>query len=88
MSVGATSSKALRDAAHELNNLCSTILGFATLAGETDPPGSATTAYLNEIKLATEGVADIARQLRALSQELASVPQRQSAADRSSHQGH
>ena len=71
MSTSALPSKTLREASHELNNLCSTILGFATLAGETDPHGSATTAYLNEIKLATEGVADIARQLRALSQELA-----------------
>jgi len=64
-----TPTKTLRDAAHELNNLCSTILGFATLAEETDPQDVATTtAYLTEIKLATEGVATIARQLRALSE--------------------
>jgi len=61
--------KALRDAAHELNNLCSTILGFATLAEEMDLQNSAAVAYLNEIKLATESVAAIARQLRALSEE-------------------
>ena len=64
-----TSTDTLRDAAHELNNLCSTILGFATLAEEMDPQhAAATTAYLTEIKLATEGVAAIARQLRALSE--------------------
>ena len=59
----------LREAAHELNNLCSTILGFATLAEETDPQNSATAAYLTEIKLATESVAEIAKRLRALSEE-------------------
>ena len=66
----ATSSRMLRDAAHELNNLCSTILGFATLAEETDPQNSSIAGYLNEIKLSTEGVAAIARRLRELSMEL------------------
>jgi len=65
-----TPSRMLRDAAHELNNLCSTILGFATLAEEMDPKNSASVAYLREIKLSTEGVANIARQLHELSQEL------------------
>jgi signal transduction histidine kinase len=60
----------LRDAAHELNNLCSTILGFATLAEEIDPQNSTIAAYLCEIKLSTEAVAAVARQLRELSQEL------------------
>jgi signal transduction histidine kinase len=66
----ATPSRMLRDAAHELNNLCSTILGFATLAEEMDPQHSAIVAYLREIKLSTESVANIARQLRELSEEL------------------
>ena len=66
----ATPSRMLRDAAHELNNLCSTILGFATLAEEMDPQNSTITGYLVEIKLSTEGVAAIARRLRELSQEL------------------
>ena len=66
----ATPSRMLRDAAHELNNLCSTILGFATLAQEIDPQNSAIGAYLTEIKLSTEGVAAIASRLRDLSQEL------------------
>jgi signal transduction histidine kinase len=70
MMTDATPSRALRDAAHELNNLCSTILGFATLAEETDQENSAIAAYLNEIKLSTEGVAAIASRLRELSQEL------------------
>ena len=59
----------LREAAHELNNLCSTILGFATLAEEMDLQNSAAVAYLNEIKLATESVAAVARRLRELSEE-------------------
>jgi signal transduction histidine kinase len=66
----ATASLMLRDAAHELNNLCSTILGFATLAEEMDRENSAIAAYLTEIKLSTESVAAIARRLRELSQEL------------------
>ena len=65
-----TPSMMLRDAAHELNNLCSTILGFATLAEEMDARDSALAAYLTEIKLSTESVAAIARRLRELSMEL------------------
>jgi signal transduction histidine kinase len=63
-------SRVLRDAAHELNNLCSTILGFATLAEEMDEPNSSMAGYLKEIKLSTQGVAAIASRLRELSQEL------------------
>jgi signal transduction histidine kinase len=59
----------LREAAHELNNLCATILGFASL-GEEIEKNSAVGAYLVEIRLATEDVAEIARQLRELSQTL------------------
>ena len=61
--------KALREAVHELNNLCATILCFASL-GEELEQNSAIKAYLAEIRLATEGVAGVARQLRELSQEL------------------
>jgi signal transduction histidine kinase len=68
--IGALPAKTLREAAHELNNLCSTILGFATLAGETDSRSVDATGYLNEIKHATEAVAAIARQLRDLSEGL------------------
>ena len=70
MNAGETPSKTLREAAHDLNNLCSTILGFAALAEEADPQNSAATAYLTEIRLSTEAIAAIASQLRALSQEL------------------
>jgi len=66
----ATPSRRLRDAAHELNNLCSTILGFATLAEEMDQENSAIVAYLTEIRLATDGVAATARRLRELSLEM------------------
>jgi signal transduction histidine kinase len=62
--------KTLRDAVHELNNLCSTILGFASLAEGLEPQHSALAAYLAEIRVAAEGVATTARELRALSQEL------------------
>lgn len=70
MTTGATPGKALREAAHELNNLCATILGFAKLAEEMEPENSAITAYLTEICLAAEGVAATARQLRTLSDHL------------------
>jgi signal transduction histidine kinase len=69
MTTGVTPATALRDAAHELNNLCATILGFASL-GEQAGQGSAVGAYLTEIRLAAEGAAAIARQLRELSQKL------------------
>ena len=71
MTTNATPAITLREAAHELNNLCSTILGFASLAEESDARNGVTTAYLNEIRLSTEAIAAIAVQLRALSQELA-----------------
>ena len=63
--------KTLKDAAHELNNLCSTILGFATLAEEMDAHNTGAAAYLTEIRHATEGVAAIAKRLRALSDDRA-----------------
>ena len=70
MTIGATPAKTLRDAAHELNNLCATILGFASLAEELESKQSAIAAYLIEIRLATEGVAATASRLRDLSMEL------------------
>jgi signal transduction histidine kinase len=69
MTIGTAPAKVLREATHELNNLCATILGFASL-GEDLEQNSAVKAYLTEIRLATEGVAAVARQLRELSQEL------------------
>ena len=72
MSTGGTPSTTLREAAHDLNNLCSTIIGFAALAEELDEQNSVLTAYLTEIRLSTEAIATIASQLRALSQELSS----------------
>jgi signal transduction histidine kinase len=69
MTKDAARAKTLRDAAHELNNLCATILGFASL-GEELEQNSAVAAYLTEIRLATDGVAAIARELRELSQQL------------------
>ena len=65
-----TPAKVLRDAAHELNNLCATIIGFAALAEESDQKNLAVTTYFAEIRLSTEAVAAVARQLRTLSEEL------------------
>jgi signal transduction histidine kinase len=76
-----TPANTLRDAAHELNNLCATILGFASLAEEVDQ-NSAVGAYLIEIRLAAESVATIARQLRDLSQKLETPGDRRETADR------
>ena len=70
MTNDAAPAKTLRDAAHDLNNLCATILGFATLAEELESQNSAIAAYLREILLATEGVVATARRLRELSVEL------------------
>lgn len=69
MTKDAAAAKTLRDTAHELNNLCATILGFASL-GEELERSSGVGAYLAEIRLATDGVAAIARQLRDLSEQL------------------
>ena len=70
MSTSAPPAKALRDAAHDLNNLCSTIIGFAALAEEMDQQSTEIKAYLTEIRLSADAVAAIARQLGTLSQEL------------------
>lgn len=70
MTAGGTPPTTLREAAHDLNNLCSTIIGFAALAEELDEQNSVLTAYLTEIRLSTEAIAAIASQLHALSQEL------------------
>jgi signal transduction histidine kinase len=69
MTTGTAPSKVLREAVHELNNLCATILGFASLGEELEQNG-AVKAYLAEIRLASEGIAVVARQLRELSHEL------------------
>jgi signal transduction histidine kinase len=76
MTTGTKPAITLRDAAHDLNNLCSTILGFAALAEESDAENAVITAYLTEIRLSAEAIAAIAAQLRMLSQELATAPRR------------
>ena len=68
--MSATPAKTLRDAAHDLNNLCATILGFASLAEDLETQNSTIAAYLTEIRVATESVAATAVQLRELSLEL------------------
>lgn len=74
MTTRAKSAMTLREAAHDLNNLCSTILGFTALAEESDAQNAVVTAYLTEIRLSTEAIAAIAAQLRALSEESSPPP--------------
>lgn len=74
MTTRAKSATTLREAAHDLNNLCSTILGFTALAEESDAQNAVVTAYLTEIRLSTEAIAAIAAQLRALSEESSPPP--------------
>ena len=70
MTIGATPAKTLREATHELNNLCSTIVGFASLAEQLEPQHAEIAAYLAEIRHAADAVAAVARQLRDVSTEL------------------
>ena len=76
MTTRTTPAITLREAAHDLNNLCSTILGLAALAEQADAQNGVITAHLTEIRLSTEAIAAIAAQLRALSQEPATTPNR------------
>jgi signal transduction histidine kinase len=51
-------------AAHDLNNLCASILGFAELAGALTPPGTKLASYLAEIAESGQKTAALARRLR------------------------
>ena len=61
-------SAGLRLAAHDLNNLCARIIGFAVLAADDAPPNSELAEHLNAILLAADEIVSIADRLRDFSQ--------------------
>jgi signal transduction histidine kinase len=61
---------AIDRAVHDLNNVCATIFGFATLAGDGVQPGSALEQYLAEINAAGERANTLSQQLHQLSKEI------------------
>lgn len=60
----------LSRAAHDLNNLCASILGFAALTQESLDPDSPVQHFVGEILSAAQQTADLAHRLRHLSQHL------------------
>jgi signal transduction histidine kinase len=61
---------AVSRAAHDLDNLCASILGFAALAQESLPGESPEQLYLAEVQAAAEKTAALAGHLRDLSRAL------------------
>jgi signal transduction histidine kinase len=59
--------RAVSRAAHDLNNLCASILGFTALTQESLPADSPLQAYLAEVLTATQKTAALAERLRDLS---------------------
>jgi signal transduction histidine kinase len=59
--------RAVGRAAHDLNNLCASILGFAALTQESLPADSPLHAYLAEVLASAEKTAALAEHLRTLS---------------------
>jgi signal transduction histidine kinase len=57
-------------AAHDLNNICASLLGFTALLQETLPAGSSLAAYVNEILNAAQRVQGIGGRLQELAQEM------------------
>lgn len=56
-------------AAHDLNNACATLLGFAALSRELADRESAMMTYLSEIEAAAARASQVAKRLQALSRE-------------------
>ena len=61
---------AVSRAAHDLNNLCASILGFAALAQESLPPDAPEQVYLSEVQASAEKTAAVAGHLSDLSRAL------------------
>lgn len=57
---------AVSRAAHDLNNLCASMLGFAALTQESLEPDSPLQAYVVEIQASAEKTAALAEHLRRL----------------------
>jgi signal transduction histidine kinase len=65
-----STSEAIDRAVHDLNNVCATLFGFATLAADDAEPGSALEGYLAEINKAAERANLVAQRLHQLSKDL------------------
>jgi signal transduction histidine kinase len=61
---------AVSRAAHDLNNLCASILGFTALTQESLPTESPEQQYLSEVQAAAEKTAALAGHLRDLSRAM------------------
>jgi signal transduction histidine kinase len=61
-------------AAHDLNNLCASILGFAELTQESLAPDSPLQVYLAEVQASAHKTAALAEQLHQLSRAARSAP--------------
>lgn len=59
-------------AVHDLNNVCATIFGFATLAADDAQPGSPLEQYLAEINTAAERCNAVAQRLNQLARVMRS----------------
>jgi signal transduction histidine kinase len=60
-------------AAHDLNNLCASILGFAMLTQESLPADSPLRAYLREVQASAEKTTALAERLRDLAHAAATA---------------
>ena len=58
---------ALSRVAHDLNNLCASMMGFSALSQEALEPASPVQPYLSEIQHATAQVVVLSERLRQLS---------------------
>jgi signal transduction histidine kinase len=66
--------QAVGRAAHDLNNLCASVLGFTALTQESLPPDSPLQSYLAEVQAATEKTSALAERLRAMSHAARTKP--------------
>lgn len=57
-------------AAHDLNNVCASMLGFTNLAQDLADPSSSLAQYLMEIELATQNAIAVAQRLHELAAAL------------------
>ena len=65
---------AISRTAHDLNNLCASVLGYAVLAEDTIEASSPARPYLSEIRDAAERVAGLTEELRQLARRLRATP--------------
>jgi signal transduction histidine kinase len=70
MSVRECAADEIAMAAHDLNNLCASILGFAELAEALTSPGTKLALYIAEIAESGQKAAALAQRLRGMSLQL------------------